>query len=101
MKVMKPVVYKIKEVLYPLPIMKTEKLIRVIEKYKDVSYPFCYLFCIQSLQVGKLLMTDTFPKEIFKKQYNLKIKKGKTSVTWIPMVKFLPKISTTKTISPC
>jgi hypothetical protein len=25
------------------------KLIRVVEEYKDVKLPFCYLFCIQSL----------------------------------------------------
>jgi hypothetical protein len=55
----------------------------VIEEYKDVKLPLCYLFCIQS-HPGKLLMTGIcIPKEgryLKKKQYSKKIKKEKTSV---------------------
>jgi hypothetical protein len=56
--------------------MKTEELIRVIEKYKDVSYPFCYLFCIQK-PTGWQIVNDRYlhSKGYFKKQYNLKIKR--------------------------
>jgi hypothetical protein len=48
--------------------MKTEKLIRVIEKYKDVKLPLLlFILYTKPTQVGKLLMTGicTPKKEIF------------------------------------
>jgi hypothetical protein len=56
------------------------KLIRVIEKYKDVKLP---LFVTKAYP-GWQIVNEVFvlPKEgdILKKKYNLKIKKEKTSV---------------------
>jgi hypothetical protein len=55
-----------------------EELIRVIEKYKDVKLPFCYLFCIQSYP-GWQIVNDRYlysqRGRYLKKQYNLKIKR--------------------------
>jgi hypothetical protein len=60
------------------------KLIRVIEKYKDVKLPLLLFILYTNTQVGKLLMTGICTQkrgDILKKQYNLKNqKRKKTSV---------------------